>query len=107
MKGEHEMAKEMNQVRQSLHAAKGQLNYYLECFGDELAKKSGYKGLKGMDAIWLYLIRTYHWTPAYVKAMNQDDIRLVLSQEMEGFAMPSERSKGGTVGTRRKDQRPT
>ena len=80
------MSEERNEVRRRIHAATGELNYHLECFGDQLAKTSGYKDVDGMEAIWLYLIRTYHWTPAYVKGMNPADIRLVLSHEMEGFA---------------------
>ena len=82
------MSDDRNEIRKRLHAAEGELNYHLECFGDQLAKKSGYKDVDGMAAIWLYLIKTYHWTPAYVKAMNPEDIRFVLSQEMAGFTKP-------------------
>jgi len=78
-------AKELNDARRRTHATTGNLNYILERFGDKLAKDRGYKDLDGMEAIWLYLITNYHWTPAYVKSMNTDDIRLVLSQEMKGF----------------------
>lgn len=77
----------LNEARRRHHATNGELNYILERFGDELAKRERYKGVDGMDAIWLYLIKTYRWTPAYVKAMNTDDIRLVLSQELEGFTI--------------------
>lgn len=73
---------ELHRIRQEHHAVLGNLNFMLECFGDTLAKKNGYKGLDGMEAIWLYLIRTYHWTPAYVKSMSHEDIHLVLTQEM-------------------------
>ena len=85
------MSEDMNEARHRLHATTGELNYHLECFGDQLAKKSGYKAVDGMDAIWLYLIKTYHWTPAYVRGMNPEDIRFVLSQEMEGFTNPLKR----------------
>jgi hypothetical protein len=78
---------ERNQARRRLHATTGELNYILERFGDKLAKDKGYKDLDGMEAIWLYFIKTYHWTPAYVKSMNSEDIRFVLSQEMQGFTI--------------------
>ena len=76
-----------NEIRRRLHATSGEMNYILERFGDKLAKDKRYKDLDGMEAIWLYLIQTYHWTPAYVKSMNTDDIRLVLTQEMQGFTV--------------------
>ena len=81
--------KEKYEVRHRMHANTANLNYNLECLGDKLATDHGYKGIDGMDAIWLYLIKTYHWTPAYVKAMNPDDIRMVLSQELDGFVLPA------------------
>jgi hypothetical protein len=79
---------DLNEARRCIHEAQGQLNYHLECFGDVLAKRQGYKDIDGMEAIWLYLIKTYSWTPAYVKSMNLEDIRFVLSQEMVGYTNP-------------------
>lgn len=75
-------------VRKRHHDALGNLNYMLECFGDTLSKREKYRGIDGMDAIWLYLIKTYHWTPAYVKSMSHEDIRFVLSQEMSNWTQP-------------------
>jgi hypothetical protein len=77
----------LNTARQKLHQASANLDYVLERFGDTLAKKEGYESIDGIEAIWLYLIRTYHWTPAYVKSMKGEDIRLVLSVEMRGFTV--------------------
>ena len=78
------MSEERNASRQRLHQANGDLNYLLERFGDKLAKDKGYgNDIDGIEAVWLYLIKTYHWTPAYVKSMNPEDIRFVLSQEMK------------------------
>jgi hypothetical protein len=77
---------QLNDVRRQLHLSTAELNYGLDRFGDKLAKDRGYKNLDGIEAIWLYLIQTYKWTPAYVKSMNPEDIRFVLSQEMEDFS---------------------
>jgi hypothetical protein len=79
-----ERNEEKYEVRYRLHASTAELNYCLECFGNKLATDLGYKGVDGMDAIWLYLIKTYQWTPTYVKAMNPEDIHMVLSQEYCG-----------------------
>jgi len=87
------MAKDLNEARHSLHAAAGELNYHLECFGDKLAKEQRYKGVDGMEAIYLYLVKTYHWTPACVRGMSQEDIRFVLSQEMEAYVNPASKKK--------------
>ena len=81
------MSKDLNELRQELHLQSGKLNYLLERFGDDLAKKEGYKDLDGMEAIWLYLIKTHHWTPAQVKAMHADDIRFILTTEMQGWVV--------------------
>jgi hypothetical protein len=78
---------DLNEARERIHTTTAKLNYFLERFGDKLAKEEGYKDLDGMQAIWLYLVKTYHWTPAYVKSMNTEDIRVVLSTEMQGFTV--------------------
>ena len=85
------MPEDMNEIRRRHHSTAGDLDYHLECFGGHLANKIGYKGVDGMDAIWLYLIKTYHWTPAYVRGMNLADIRFVLSQEMANFTNPTKK----------------
>ncbi len=86
---------DLNETRRRVHLLTGELNYHLECFGDVLAERQGYKDVNGMDAVWLYLVKTYHWTPAYVKAMNPEDIRFVLSQEMHGFTKTNPPSQKG------------
>lgn len=77
----------LNEARYRLHTVQGELAYHLELFGDELAAKHGY-AVNGIEAVWLYLIRTHHWTPAYVKSMSTEDMRFVLSVEMHGFRTP-------------------
>lgn len=77
----------LNDARKRIRDAEAGLAYILDRFGDHLAEQHQYDGIDGMEAIWLYLIRTYHWTPAYVKSMNGEDIRLVLNVEMKGFTV--------------------
>jgi hypothetical protein len=82
------MDEEGYSIRHRLHSATGNLNYVLDCFGDELAKRRGYKDLDGIEAIWFYLIEIHHWLPSQVKAMHPDDIRFLLSQEMHHWTLP-------------------
>ncbi|MBC9207515.1 hypothetical protein IBL26_11780 [Roseomonas aerophila] len=75
----------MNEIRLRLHQAEAGLTYSLERFGDKLSAEQGYDNIDGIEAVRLYLIRTYHWTPSYVKSMAAEDMRFVLNVEMKGF----------------------
>ena len=46
--------------------------------GEEIAKKYGYPGLDGMDAVCRYLADKYHWFPSQVRALSTDDLLIVL-----------------------------
>jgi hypothetical protein len=72
------------------HTARGHRTYYLELFGNFLAEREGYKQLDGMDAIHFYLVQKFRWMPKDVRAMNYDDISLLLSQEMADWTAPVE-----------------
>jgi hypothetical protein len=72
-----------------LHDANGGLNYHLHVFGITLAKQQGYGDIDGMEAIYLYLINKHHWLPRDVRSMSQEDMRLALHQEMQGWTAPS------------------
>ena len=74
--------------RKRLHDTKGDMAYHLEVFGDTLAEQQGYKDIEGMDAIYLYLIRTHHWLPRDIRSMNAEDIQLALHVEMQGWTVP-------------------
>lgn len=82
------MPSELNEARSRLHKANGELNYLLEVFGDELAKREKYKNREGMEAIWFYLVEKYRWTPATARALHPDDIRFLLNDEMHGWSAP-------------------
>lgn len=79
---------EKNALRKEFHDSQGKLNYLLEVFGDELAKRRKYKTRNGMDAIWFYLVEKYQWTPATVRAMHPDDLHFLLHEEMSGWSAP-------------------
>ncbi len=63
---------------------------HLEPFGDELAKRRGYKGLKGLEAIHFFLVEKYHWLPATVRSLNPNDLLFLLTEEMRGWTLPEE-----------------
>ena len=57
---------------------------------DHLAKREKYKGLRDMDAVHYYIITKFKWLPRDVRSMSYDDLRLVLTEEMEGWVAPEE-----------------
>lgn len=86
-----DVIKTLNQARKAAHLVEGELSYHLELFGDKLAKENGFSSsVSGMDAVNLYLIKRYSWTPMYVKSMSNEDKRLVLDVEMKGWVIPKE-----------------
>lgn len=73
---------------QRMHAAKSNLNYLLEVFGDDLARREGYRDINGIEAIHLYLVNKHHWLPRDVRAMSYDDLQFALHTEMQGWTPP-------------------
>jgi hypothetical protein len=82
--------KELLEISRRLHQARGEQAYHLDVFGDTLAQREGYKDIDGMEAVYLYLIRTHHWLPRDVRSMSQDDLLLALHVEMQGWTVPPE-----------------
>ena len=80
------ISKDTIDARKRLIRAEGDLAYILSRFGDTLSENNGWSE-NGIEAVWLYLIRTHHWTPAVVRAMTSEDMRFVLSVEMNGFSV--------------------
>ncbi|KUL94142.1 hypothetical protein DK26_19395 [Bosea sp. WAO] len=72
----------MDEVRLKLAQTAAELHTFTLKFGDELGRKPPYKGLDGMDAIVLYLVNKHHWLPADVRAISQEDLRIVLNEEL-------------------------
>lgn len=84
-----ELTREHYQIRLNHHKAIAGLNYYLECFGDHLAKENGYPSdIYGFDAVYLYLCNKHSWTISQCRSMEKEDIRLALSQETKGWILP-------------------
>jgi hypothetical protein len=84
------MPNRLNKARKGLHRAEGDVMYSIDCFGDYLAKREGYKNLDGIDAVHYYLIQKYKWFPSQVRALNVEDLEFLLKEEMHGWTFPAE-----------------
>jgi hypothetical protein len=73
-----------------LRNAEGSLMYSIDCFGDHIAKREGYKSLDGIDAVHYYLVQKYNWLPAQVLALNFEDLHFLLQEEMHNWNLPQE-----------------
>ena len=78
----------LNEARKQGHQASGSLNYLLEVFGDTLADREGYRSLSGIEAVQFYIMQKYNWLPRDVRSMSYEDMRFVLTQELEGWVAP-------------------
>lgn len=81
-----ELYKRMKQ----LHYIESEQNFNLEVFGDFIAQREKYKTKSGMDALYFYLIQKYHWKPFEVKALSNNDLRFLLSEEMDKWDLPED-----------------
>ena len=77
------MSSDLGEIRKGLHEAQAGLNWAFEEFGNYLAKREGYKNLDGIDAIHCYTIQKFSSLPRDVRSMTYDDLRFVLSQQIE------------------------
>ncbi|WP_022944642.1 hypothetical protein [Pseudoalteromonas ruthenica] len=82
--------KEHYEVTWNWHQAQSSLDYMLDVYGDEIAKREGYRELQGIEAVYYYLIHKFNWLPSDVKAMKLEDIRFVLTEEMYGWTAPKD-----------------
>lgn len=57
--------------------AEGEMKSVLSMLGDTIAKDQGYEDLRGMDAIYRYLIDKYHWLPHQVRSLSVEDLSLL------------------------------
>lgn len=79
-----------NEVLWQLYLNEAKLNYLLHIFGDELARRKGYKQHQGIEAVHFFLVQAYNMTPATVKAMSHEDLRFLLAEEMSGWLAPED-----------------
>ena len=81
---------EMHSITHRLRHAEADLAYSLDCFGDHLAEREGYKAHKGIDAVHYFLVLKFGWTPAQVRTMHPEDVRFAMEEEMAGWLLPKE-----------------
>jgi hypothetical protein len=84
---------ELNNNRLGIRKSEAHLNYYLDVFGDYIAKREGYRKLSGIDAVHYYLIHRFGWLPRDVRSMSPEDLRFVLDQEMDEWEVPEDARK--------------
>jgi hypothetical protein len=84
------MTKEHYQATKALRLTEGQLAYHVDCFGNHLAKREGYKAHSGIEAVQFYLMNKHGWLPSQVRSMSHDDLRFCLEEEMSGWTLPTE-----------------
>lgn len=84
------LKKKYYQSVKNIHRSEGDMMSIIECFGDFLAKREKYKKLSGMEAIYYYLIQKYKWMPSQVRALNFEDLHLLMTEEMVNWDLPEE-----------------
>ena len=82
--------REKYDINKRLYNSQSDLDFMLYVFGDTLAKREGYKELDGIEAIQFYVVHKFHWLPSQVKVMTHEDLRFVLSEEMQGWTAPKD-----------------
>lgn len=58
--------------------AEGEMKSVFSMLGDTIAQDMGYEDLRGMDAVYRYLIDKYHWLPHQVRSLSVEDLSLLL-----------------------------
>jgi len=82
----------MNEFQEALHRRlhnDADLEYLLHLFGDELAKRHGYKSVEGIAAVQFHLCVTHHWTPSQVRSMTPEDLRFLVTEDMHTWTAPA------------------
>lgn len=82
--------KSVREATRQLREVEGQHAFFLDLFGDALAKREGYATHDGIDALHYYLIQKHNWLPRDVRSLNWDDLRFLFAEEMEGWVVPPE-----------------
>jgi hypothetical protein len=72
----------------------------LTAMGNRLAEREGFRSARGMDAIRLYLMRRFNWTPAQILQMGAPDLELVLREELEASTMGAVEARPAPLTTR-------
>ena len=76
------MPKELNEAFQERaekqFLAEGEMKSVFSMLGDTIAEDQGYEDLRGLDAVFRYLIDRYHWLPHQVRSLSVEDLCLLL-----------------------------
>ena len=64
--------------------AEGEQKHVFSMLGDTIAKDLGYEDLRGIDAVYRYLIDKYCWLPHQVRSLSVEDLSLLL----DGYRRP-------------------
>lgn len=64
--------------------AEGEQKHVFSMLGDTIARDHEYEDLRGIDAVYRYLIDKYHWLPHEVRALSVEDLSLLL----DGYRRP-------------------
>lgn len=80
--------KKYYKVLREKYLIEGELAYGLAVFGDELAKRHGYKVHQDIDAVHFYIVQKFSWPLSQVRGMSFEDLRFLLEEEMHGWTMP-------------------
>jgi hypothetical protein len=82
--------KKLLAAHEQLLTAQAKLDATLIAYSEELAKQQGVRQASDFDAIHLHLIEKHHWTLPHVRSLSAADLRLLLSQELKGWKIPSD-----------------
>lgn len=71
--------------------AEGEMKSIFSMLGDTIARDQGYEDLRGMDAVFRYLIDKYHWLPHQVRTLSVEDLSLLLDGYKASGDTPDDR----------------
>lgn len=74
---------DLHKAEKDVYQSDANMRYCIARLGDELAKREGYKGLEGMDAITRFLCDKHHWFPHQVRRLSTDDLGLLLDGDLD------------------------
>jgi len=72
------VGKAYQQRAETQFVAEGEMKAVFSMLGDTIAKDQEYEDLRGMDAVYRYLIDKYHWLPHEVRSLSVEDLSLLL-----------------------------
>ncbi len=87
---EKENEKDDYNLLHSFSMVEASLHYTISVFGNELARREGYKVHSGLGAVHYYLCVKFGWLPERVRSMSWRDLHFLLIEDMHGWTIPKE-----------------